>query len=248
MSVITVDNVWKKFRIPHEKKTTVFDVVASALSLLEGERFTYEEFWALKEVSFELRQGESMGIIGPNGSGKSTLLKILANVMRSDQGKAQVHGSITPILELGIGFHGDLTVSENILIYGTIMGIPRSAIRKQSELILNFAGLENFKDARLKHLSSGMQVRLAFAIAMQTSADVFLVDESLAVGDLEFQQKCLDKFREFQKQGRSIVLVSHSPDLVKEFCEKTLYLNHGEMRRFGPTEDSVSQYLSDIKA
>lgn len=244
--VISIDNVWKHFRIPHEKRSTVFDFLASALSVFEGKRFTYEEFWALKQISFELNEGDSLGIIGPNGSGKSTLLKLIAKVMRPDMGSIQTNGTIVPILELGIGFHPDLTVRENLQIYGIIMGIPRSGIKKQAGSILDFAGLSKFEDARLKHLSSGMQVRLAFAIAIQTNPDIFLVDEALAVGDMEFQKKCLDKFSEFKKQGKSIVLVSHRFDLVKSFCEKTLYLKSGEMRAFGPSEDATNLYLQDL--
>lgn len=246
-SVILVEDVWKQFRIPHEKKATVFDVLGSAMSVLKGRRFTYEEFWALKQVNFKLEQGESLGIIGPNGSGKSTLLKLIAKVMRPDRGKIQSNGSIVPILELGIGFHGDLTVKENALIYGIIMGISRSEIKGHLDSILDFAGLTKFEDAQLKHISSGMQVRLGFAIAVQTNADIFLVDEALAVGDIEFQQKCLNKFRELQKQGKSIVLVSHGIDLVKNFCEKTLYLDHGETRAFGASEEAIDLYLQDTK-
>ena len=244
--IITVENVWKEFTIPHEKRSTVLDHMASTLSVLEGKRFTYEKFWALKDISFSVDEGESLGIIGPNGSGKSTLLKIIAKIMRADRGRVTTSGLTVPILELGIGFHGDLTVKENIEIYGTIMGIPRAEIRKQSESILDFAELHKFEDSRLKRLSSGMQVRLAFAIAVRTDARVYLVDEALAVGDIKFQQKCLETFQEFRKQGKSIILVSHSPDLVKDFCEKTLYLRHGEARAFGPSEESVTQYVQDI--
>lgn len=246
-TIMSVEDVWKRFRIPHERRTTVLDHVAATLSILEGKRYTYEEFWALKEVSFKLEHGESLGIIGPNGSGKSTLLKLVARVMKPDIGSIKTNGSIAAVLELGIGFHGDLTVKENALIYGVIMGLPRSEMRKRTDSILAFAGLTRFQDAKLKSLSSGMAVRLAFSIAIQTEADVFLVDEALMVGDTQFQQKCLARFRQFKKEEKSIVLVSHSMPLIRDFCEKTLYLLNGEVRSYGSSEEATNQYLEDVK-
>ena len=248
MPIVAVEDVWKRFRIPHEKRSTVLDHIAGALSVLEGKRYAYEEFWALKQVSLELGEGESLGIIGPNGSGKSTLLKLIAGVMKPDIGTIRTNGTIAPVLELGIGFHGDLTVKENALIYGVLMGLRRSEMKKRTEAILDFAGLNRFRDAKLKTLSSGMTVRLAFSIAVETEAKIFLVDEALAVGDMEFQQKCLDKFREFKKEKKTIVLVSHSMDLVREFCEKTLYLLNGEVRAFGASETATARYLEDFIA
>jgi lipopolysaccharide transport system ATP-binding protein len=247
MSVVLVEDVWKRFKIPHERRTTIVDHVAGALSVLEGKRYSYEEFWALKDVTFRLEHGESLGIIGPNGSGKSTLLKLIARIMRPDKGLIVTDGSLATVLELGIGFHGDLTVKENAQVYGVIMGLPRSEMKKRIDPILDFAGLTRFQDARLKNLSSGMQVRLAFSIAIQTEADIFLVDEALSVGDMEFQQKCLGKFREFKKEGKSIVFVSHSMDLIRSYCEKTLYLQNGELRSLGPSEEVTSQYASDMR-
>jgi lipopolysaccharide transport system ATP-binding protein len=240
-----VEDVWKRFRIPHERRATILDHVASALSVGE-DRYSYEEFWALKDINLKLEHGESLGLIGPNGSGKSTLLKLIARVMKPDRGTIRTNGSIVPVLELGIGFHGDLTVKENALVYGVIMGLPRSEISKRTDSILDFAGLTRFQDAKLKSLSSGMQVRLAFSIAIQTEADIFLVDEALAVGDMEFQEKCLNKFREFKNEKKSIVLVSHSMELVKSFCEKTLYLLGGEPRALGPSEEVTAQYIRDM--
>jgi len=247
MSVLVAEDVWKKFRIPHQRRATFLDHIEAALSLLERRRYTYEEFWALKEISFKLEHGESLGIIGPNGSGKSTLLKLIAHIMEPDRGAIKTDGSMASVLELGIGFHGDLTARENTLVYGVIMGLQRSEMRKRTEAILDFAGLMRFQDAKLRSLSSGMQVRLAFSIAIQTEADILLVDEALAVGDIEFQQKCLDKFREFKKEGRSIVLVSHSMDLIRGFCERTLYLLNGETRAFGSSEEAINQYVQDAK-
>ena len=211
MSIIQVDNVWKRFRIPHQKRSTILEHVAS---LLAFEDKSYEEFWALKNIQFSLERGESLGIIGPNGSGKSTLLKLMARVMKPNKGTIKTTGSIAPILELGVGFHNDLSVKENAEVYGIILGISRSNMKRLTDPIIQFASLEKFRDTKLKHLSSGMQVRLAFSIAIQTAADIFLVDEALAVGDMEFQQKCLNKFKEFKKDEKSIVLVSHDLDLI----------------------------------
>jgi len=248
MAVVDVQDIWKYFRIPHERRLTVLDHIAGALSVLEGRRYSYEEFWALKEISFRLEQGESLGIIGPNGSGKSTLLKLMARIMRPDKGTIETNGSMATVLELGIGFHGDLTVKENALVYGVIMGLRRSEMRKRTDSIVEFAGLTRFRDAKLRSLSSGMQVRLAFSIAIQTEANLFLIDEALAVGDAEFQQKCLEKFRQFKKEKRSIVLVSHDMDLIKGFCEKSLYLLNGEARAFGASEEVTNRYLDDVRS
>jgi len=247
MSVIILDDVWERYRIPHIKRTTVLEQIGATLSLLGGNPYRYEEFWALKSIGLEIRRGESLGVIGPNGSGKSTLLKLMAGVMKPDKGHISAVGSIAPVLELGIGFHPDLRVKENAMIYGVIMGLARSEMRKRIGPIVDFAGLYRFQDTDLKHLSSGLQVRLAFFIAVQTDANILLVDEALAVGDLEFQEKCLDKFREFKKLRKTIVLVSHNMGLVNSFCEKTLYLQKGEKRVLGPSEESTGLYVRDIQ-
>ena len=247
MQVIQVQDLWKKFKIPHERRTTILENIAGALQILEGKRFTYEEFWALKGINFTVNYGESIGVIGENGSGKSTLLKVIANIMRPSRGRVKATGKIAPILELGVGFHPELTVKENALIYGSIMGLKNSEVKKRMDSVLQFSGLERFKDAKLKNLSSGMQMRLGFSVAIETNPDIFLIDEALAVGDMEFQQKCVDKFKKFKAEKKTIVLVSHALDLVKEFCEKTLFLSRGEMIAFGGTEDTVSQYVRHVR-
>jgi ABC-type polysaccharide/polyol phosphate transport system ATPase subunit len=246
LSLIVVENAWKKFKIPHERPPGVFSRIARVLSLFESSRYRYEDLWALKGISFELARGESLGIIGPNGSGKSTLLKVMAGVIKLDKGRVITNGSPVAVLELGIGFHPDLTVKENALIYGIVMGITRREIKKKIEPILEFSDLTKFQDAKLKTLSSGMQVRLAFSIAVQTRADLYLIDEALAVGDAAFQEKCLNAFREFKKEGRSIVLVSHGMDLIRGFCENGLYLKGGELRYFGASDEAVRRYLNEI--
>jgi len=239
--------VSKHFKIPHEKRTTILDNLSAVIGILGGKGYSYEEFWALRNISFRLEHGESLGIIGPNGSGKSTLLKLMARVMKPNSGEITINGSTVSILELGIGFHGDLTVRENAVIYGIIMGLSSVEVRRRYDSIVEFAGLSKFQDTKLKHLSSGMQVRLAFSIAVQTDADIFLVDEALSVGDLEFQEKCLERFREFKKQRKSIVLVSHDLSLVNSFCEKTVYLLNGTVRFFGPSKDVTEHYLKDLR-
>jgi len=246
--IVKVENLWKKFRIPHEKRTTLLENLVGMLQILSGKKFTYEEFWALKSVSFTLNPGESLGIIGENGSGKSTLLKIIANILRPDKGSVNVNGRIAPILELGVGFHPDLTVKENILIYGSIMGLKNNEIKKRMDSILQFSGLERFKDAKLKNLSSGMQMRLGFSVAIETNPDIFLIDEALAVGDIEFQHKCIDKFKQFKAEGKTIILVSHALNLIKEFCEKALFLSKGEVISFGEAEAVINEYVKRIQS
>jgi lipopolysaccharide transport system ATP-binding protein len=246
--MIQAEDVWKRFKIPHQRRSTILENIAGILSVLDEKRYSYEEFWALREVTFSLEDGESIGIVGPNGSGKSTLLKLMARTMKPDKGKITVRGRVAPILELGIGFQGDITVKENAEVYGIILGIPRSQIRERLSAIIEFAGLARFQDAKLKNLSSGMTVRLAFSIAIQSEADIFLVDEALAVGDIGFQEKCFDKFREFKKEGKSIVLVSHDTQTVNDFCEKGLYLLNGEVKALGNSEDVTQQYSQDIQA
>lgn len=224
---------------------TILEHVAGLLTASQVKN--YEELWALKNIEFTLNHGESLGVFGPNGSGKSTLLKLLARVMKPDKGAAKCSGRVAAVLELGVGFHGDLTVKENAEVYGVIMGMSRSDMKHLEEPIIQFAGLEKFKDTKLKHLSSGMQVRLAFSIAIESAADIFLIDEALAVGDLEFQEKCLQRFRQFKKESKTIVLVSHDLDLIKTFCEKGLYLLNGETRAFGTSAETTDQYLNDVR-
>jgi lipopolysaccharide transport system ATP-binding protein len=235
------------FRIPHEKKTTLFENIASVMQILDQRRMTYEEFWALKQISFKVNSGESIGIIGPNGSGKSTLLKIMANILRADKGKIHMEGRVATIFGLGVGFHPDLTVKENILVYGSIMGLKNIEIKKRMDDILRFSGLERFIHAKLKNLSSGMQMRLGFSTAIETRPDIFLIDEALAVGDMEFRQKCLDKFKDFRAEKKSIVLVSHAMYLIEEFCEKTLYLTKGEIIDFGDTKEVIARYQKTMQ-
>ena len=235
---VEVEGVSKTFRIPHEKRATVFETLAGALRKNE-----YEVFNVLEDVTFSVAEGECVGIIGDNGSGKSTLLKVIANILRPTKGRVTVRGRMTPFLELGVGFQPDLTVRENVGMYATIMGLSNGMIRDRIEDVISFAGLGRFEDAKLKNLSSGMQVRLAFSTAIQTDPDVLLVDEVLAVGDMEFQQKCFEVFKRYRREGVTILFVSHDLGSVRRFCDKALLLSHGRQVAFGETGDIIDRYV-----
>jgi lipopolysaccharide transport system ATP-binding protein len=238
-NAIIVDNISKCFHIPFEKKRTVYENI---LGLFSGEQ-SYEEFWALKEVNFTVKYGETFGVIGPNGSGKSTLLKILAGVLYPDSGNVKVNGKIAPFLELGVGFQPELTAKENIYLYGAIMGLTKKDVTRKYDDILEFAELKRFESMKLRNFSSGMYVRLAFSIAIQTDPDILLLDEVLAVGDEHFQKKCMDKIDELRKREKTIVFVSHSLGAVKKICGKSLLITGGKVAAIGETETVVNDYL-----
>lgn len=237
MTVITVDHLHKEFRIPHEKRDTLF---ATLTGLVRPA--SYETFSALKDLSFTVEEGEMFGIIGENGSGKSTILKLLANIMRPTSGTIDVKRTVTPFLELGVGFQYDFSAVENIRMYGIIMGLSQRQIEERTDGILEFAGLERFRDTKLKNFSSGMQVRLAFSTAIQTDPQILLLDEVLAVGDMEFQKKCLEVLDTFKKEGVTIVFVSHDLESVKKHCGRALLISHGEQVMIGETAEVVSRY------
>lgn len=238
-AVVEVEGLSKTFRIPHERRTTVFETLAGALRKNE-----YEVFSVLQGVTFSVGEGECVGIIGDNGSGKSTLLKVIANILRPSGGTVTVRGRMTPFLELGVGFQPDLTVRDNVAMYATIMGLSNGLIRERIDDVIEFAGLGRFEDAKLKNLSSGMQVRLAFSTAIQTDPDVLLVDEVLAVGDMEFQQKCFEVFNRYRKEGVTTLFVSHDLGAVRRFCDKTLLLSHGRQVAFGDTGEVIDWYVN----
>ncbi len=240
--IIIVNELWKTFRLPHEKRNTLFEHITGTLYGKKG----YEEFVALKNINFTVKKGEAVGIIGENGSGKSTLLKIIANILRPSNGSVRINGKITPFLELGVGFQPDLTAKENIYIYGAIMGLSDREVDAKLEEILEFSGLKQFQDAKLKNLSSGMQVRVAFATAIQTNPEILLMDEVLAVGDMEFQQKCLDVFQRYLNAKKTIVFVSHDLNSVRRFCSKALLLRHGEQVAFGDTNEIIDKYVYGV--
>jgi len=238
MTAIKVEHLHKTFRIPHEKRTTIFETLTGFFKPP-----TYETFYALNNINFTVEAGEALGIIGENGSGKSTLLKIIANILRPSSGSVTSLKKLTPFLELGVGFQSDLTAAENIKIYATIMGMQKREINDKLDDIIEFAGLEKFRDTKLKNFSSGMQVRLAFSTAIQTNPEILLMDEVLAVGDMEFQQKCLDVLSQYRKDGVTIVFVSHDLGAVRRFCDRTLLLNKGEQVVLGDTGDVIDRYV-----
>jgi lipopolysaccharide transport system ATP-binding protein len=241
--IVQVTDVWKQFRIPHEKKHTIFEEAAGLIGLAKGRRLGFEEFWALQGVSFELQSNDRLGLVGANGSGKTTLLKIVAGITPPTRGSVQVRGKIATILQLGLAFHPELTVKENIQLYSSIMGIRGQETRRRIGDILEFAGggVDQFIDAKLKVLSSGMQMRLAFAVAISTDPDIFFIDEALAVGDLEFQQKCLDTFEGY-KGKKAMVLVTHSPAMLTRFCNKAIWFSHGKVAAEGDPNEIATKY------
>jgi lipopolysaccharide transport system ATP-binding protein len=203
---------------------------------------TSQSFWALKDVSLDVEKGEIVGLIGRNGAGKTTLLKILSRITRPTAGRAQVQGRVGSLLEVGTGFHTELTGRENVYFYGSILGMRKKEIEQKFDEIVDFAGVGKFLDTPLKHYSSGMQSRLAFAIAAHLEPEVLLVDEVLAVGDLEFQRKCLGRMEKVSQGGRTVVLVSHQLSQIRRLCKKVVWMDSGQIRQVGPALDVCGAY------
>ena len=235
---IEVKNITKTFRIYHEKKNSVYEYLTSFLN----RKRTSEELNVLKDVTFSVKKGEMLGIIGFNGSGKTTLLKIIANIYTPDSGVVNTNGRITPFLELGTGFNGELTARDNTIIYGVILGLTKKEIEKKIESIVRFAELEKFLDTKLKNFSSGMNARLAFSTAIQVDPDIMLVDEVLSVGDLPFQEKSFNAFMDFKKRGKTIVFVSHSLENITRLCDKALWIHEGIIKAYGDPTTVAEQY------
>jgi ABC-2 type transport system ATP-binding protein len=234
-TAITASGVGKRFRLHHKRATSLKE------RLLLARTSTSEEFWALRDVTLEVGGGETVGLIGPNGSGKSTLLKVLAGILAPTTGTVEVRGRIASLLELGAGFNGELTGRENVYLNASILGLTRREIDRQFDSIVDFAELEPFIDNQVKHYSSGMYVRLGFAVAAHVDPDVLLVDEVLAVGDEAFAAKCLAKVAEFQAQGRTILFVTHGLDQVGQVCDRAVVLNQGRMLFDGEPAEAVSR-------
>ena len=235
-NAISVEGLWKRFRLYHEKNQYLKSAV------MKGRRAKYEDFWALKDVSFEVPHGQVFGIIGSNGSGKSTLLKCLTGILAPDQGSIRADGRVAALLELGAGFHPDLSGRENIGLNGAILGMSKKDLENKFDDIVQFAGLEKFIDTPVKNYSSGMTVRLGFAVAINVEPEILIIDEVLAVGDEEFQQRCFQKIEQFRREGRTIVFVSHGLSQVSQFCNDALWLEKGEVQRIGPAYEVVSEY------
>lgn len=237
---IEVSELSKTFRKHSEPAKTLKE------RLLTLRRSTVEDFQALSDIDFEVRAGETFGILGHNGSGKSTLLKCIAGTIRPSEGLVRVRGRLSALLELGAGFHPDLTGRENVYLNGSILGFSRARIDDIFDEIVAFAGLEDFIDSQVKHYSSGMYARLGFAVAVNLDPDVLLIDEVLAVGDEAFQRKCIERVRGFQAAGRTICLVTHSPEQVRELCDRALVLDHGRMIHLGDVAEAISAYRTSL--
>jgi ABC-type polysaccharide/polyol phosphate transport system ATPase subunit len=238
-AAIDVQSVRKTFEIPHERRTTLKEHF-----LHPFRRVDYERNEALWDVTFEVAEGEFFGVIGPNGSGKSTLLKILAGIYKADSGRVQVQGVLSPFIELGVGFAMDLSARDNIRINGTLLGLTAPEIEAKFDEILAFAELERFVDLKLKNYSSGMLLRLAYAIAIQVPFDILLLDEVLAVGDERFQQKCFATFDGFRADGKTVVFVSHDLYSVERFCNRALLLQNGTISEVGEPAEVIARYRS----
>ncbi len=239
MNAIEVYRVGKTYRIPHERHTTLVERLTSAFRPADVELLR-----ALEDVSLEVPAGAFVGVIGSNGSGKSTLLKLMAGVLVPDTGQITIHGKLVPLLELGLGFHQELTVRENVALYGAVLGYPIDTVAERIDRVVAFAELGRFMDAKLKSLSSGMIVRLAFATALHADGDILLLDEVMAVGDARFQRKCLDVFAELKLEKKTIVLVSHDLSSVTRFCDKAFWLDKGRLVMSGDATQVVYTYLS----
>ncbi|MBD2655391.1 ABC transporter ATP-binding protein [Synechocystis sp. FACHB-383] len=254
--MIRVENLGKKYMIGHQAEgrsnyVALRDVLADGAKSLvkqftgrgKGDRQTKEEFWALKDVSFEVKRGECVGIIGRNGAGKSTLLKILSRITEPTTGRVELHGRVASLLEVGTGFHPELTGRENIYLNGAILGMTRAEIKKKFDEIVDFAEVERFLDTPVKRYSSGMYVRLAFAVAAHLEPEILVVDEVLAVGDAAFQKKCLGKMGDVaEKEGRTVLFVSHNMTAIQMLCQLGLFLNKGETLGTEEVKDSISRY------
>jgi len=236
-NAIEVRTLSKSFRLPHQQRTTVKEYFLHPLS-----RSTYEVQRALDDVSFSVSRGEFFGIIGANGSGKSTLLKIIAQIYRQNSGTVEVEGLLSPFIELGVGFNPELTARDNIRINSALLGLTRRELDERFDSIVEFSELERFIDQKLKNFSSGMQIRLAYSIAIQVDFDILLLDEVLAVGDEHFQEKCFATFDEIRAAGKTVVFVSHDLDSVSRFCDRTLYLRAGRQQRIGETDEVIDLY------
>ena len=236
-SAIASEGVWKTFRLPHDRPFTLKQRLLHPRQSRQA-----SELHALRDVSFDVEEGEFFGIIGRNGSGKSTMLKCLAGIYQPDRGRLSAAGRVSPFIELGVGFNPELTALDNVVVNAALLGMPRTEAIARFPAIIEFAELERFVDLKLKNYSSGMQVRLGFASMIQAEADIYLVDEVLAVGDARFQEKCFDTFRRLKREGRTVVFVTHDLASVERFCDRVVLLEQGEVAADGSPHDVILTY------
>jgi ABC-2 type transport system ATP-binding protein len=239
-SAVSVSDVSKMFRLYHERNQSLKSAV------MRRRISVHEDFWALKDVSFEVPRGSTFGLIGSNGSGKSTLLKCLAKIFFPEKGTITANGKVAAMLEVVSGFHPELSGRENVFLNGSILGMSRKEVSSKFDDIVQFSGVEQFIDQPVKNYSSGMYVRLGFAVAINVDPDILVVDEVLAVGDAEFQKKCQDKFADFRQRGKTVILVSHSMDTVKDMCDSAAWLKDGTLRAVGPADETVNAYMDSL--
>jgi len=236
---VRVEDLSKRFRLYHERNQSL------KAAVMRRGRAAYEEFWALREVNLEVVAGTTFGLVGENGSGKSTLLKCIARILRPERGRVTTSGKVAALLELGSGFHPELSGRENIFLNGSILGLSRRQLQARFEEIVGFAGLDRFIDSPVKNYSSGMYVRLGFSVAINVDPDILLVDEVLAVGDAAFQRKCQEKFADFRKDGRTVVIVSHDSGSMRTMCDSVAWLDHGRVQNVGRPVDVVDSYIDE---
>jgi len=237
---IEVHNVSKRFRLYHERNQSL------KAAVMRGGRARYEEFWALDDVSFQVEAGTTFGLVGENGSGKSTMLKCLARILRPNKGSIDVRGKVSALLELGAGFHAELSGRENVFLNGSILGLSKRELTARFDDIVAFAGLERFIDMPVKNYSSGMYVRLGFSVAINVDPDVLLIDEVLAVGDEQFQRRCLERVADLREQGKTIVVVTHSLNTVRSLCDDAVWLDHGKVQAAGRAGEVADEYLGQV--
>lgn len=239
-AAVEVIDVSKRFRLYHERNQSLKSAI------MRGRRSVHEDFWALRNVSFEVPQGSTFGLIGSNGSGKSTLLKCLAKIYYPTEGSVVHNGRLAALLEVGSGFHPELSGRENIFLNGSILGMSKKEVTGKFDEIVEFSGVEQFIDQPVKNYSSGMYVRLGFAVAINVDPDILVVDEVLAVGDAEFQEKCRQKFVDLKAEGKTVILVSHSMAQVADMCDQVAWLNHGELVRVGDAAPVIDDYMASL--
>lgn len=233
---ISVDNLSKDFKLPHDRKNSLKERIIR----IGGQ--SYEELHALADIDFKVKRGEFFGIVGRNGSGKSTLLKLIGGIYQPTKGSIKINGTLTPFIELGIGFNPELTGRENIFLNGAILGLTRKEMVEKYKQIVDFAELEKFMDQKLKNYSSGMQVRLAFSIAIRAHNDILLIDEVLAVGDAAFQRKCFDVFKSIKKEGKTVIFVTHDMAAVEEYCDRAMLIEKSKIVRIGKSYEVAREY------
>lgn len=241
--VIEVKNLSKRFLIPHEKRDTLFERI---ICFIKGDIISHEEFYALKNINFSVKKGEFIGIVGSNGGGKTVLLALLSKILIPTTGTVTIRGKVVSFLELGVGFQEDLTARENIYLYGAVMGLSKKYIDSKFDRIIKFAGVKKFVDAKLKIFSAGMKIRLAFSTAIQTNSDIYLLDEVLAMGDKNFEKKCLSVFKEFRKNKKTVLIASHRLRSIKKLCKKTMLIDKGKIIMFDNT-NKVLRYYKNMK-